>query len=85
MLNEAIFALPEGIETTEDIDRGMVPGGNHPIGPLAPADMVGLGTLLYVIEGLRQELGQEQVPARAAASQDGPCRLSRAQNRQRFL
>ena len=60
MLNEAIFALSEGIATAEDIDRGMVLGANHPIGPLALADMVGLDTLLYVIEGLHQELGEDK-------------------------
>jgi len=60
MLNEAIFALSEGIATAEDIDRGMVLGANHPIGPLALADMVGLDTLLYVLEGLHKELGEDK-------------------------
>ncbi|MGA2401665.1 MAG: 3-hydroxybutyryl-CoA dehydrogenase [Syntrophobacteraceae bacterium] len=60
MLNEAIFALAEGIASAEDIDRGMVLGANHPIGPLALADMVGLDTLLHVMEGLHQELGEDK-------------------------
>ncbi len=60
MLNEAIFALAEGIASAEDIDRGMVLGANHPIGPLALSDMVGLDTLLHVMEGLHQELGEDK-------------------------
>lgn len=50
MLNEAIFALQEGLATREDIDAGMRLGCNHPIGPLALADLIGLDTLLAVIE-----------------------------------
>ncbi len=60
MLNEAICALAEGIASAEDIDRGMVLGANHPIGPLALADMVGLDTLLHVMEGLHQDLGEDK-------------------------
>jgi 3-hydroxybutyryl-CoA dehydrogenase len=50
MINEAIFALQEGIATAEDIDAGMKLGCNHPIGPLALADMIGLDTMLSVME-----------------------------------
>lgn len=50
MLNEAIFALSEGLASAEDIDNGMKLGCNHPIGPLALADMIGLDTLLAVME-----------------------------------
>lgn len=60
MMNEAIFAFAEGIASAEDIDRGMVLGANHPIGPLALADMVGLDTLLFVMEGLQEELGDDK-------------------------
>lgn len=55
MLNEAMFVLQEGIATREDIDTGMKLGANHPIGPLALADMVGLDTLLMVMETLYNE------------------------------
>ena len=58
MINEAIFAFSEGVASAEDIDRAMVLGANHPIGPLALADMVGLDTLLQVMEGLHMELGE---------------------------
>jgi 3-hydroxybutyryl-CoA dehydrogenase len=60
MINEAVFVYAEGIASAEDIDRGMVLGANHPIGPLALADMVGLDTLLLVLEGLHQELGEDK-------------------------
>jgi len=49
MINEAIFTLQEGIATAEDIDIGMKLGCNHPIGPLALADLIGLDTLLSVM------------------------------------
>jgi 3-hydroxybutyryl-CoA dehydrogenase len=49
MLNEAVFALQEGLASAEDIDKGMMQGCNHPIGPLALADMVGLDVLLAVM------------------------------------
>ncbi|GGF15281.1 3-hydroxybutyryl-CoA dehydrogenase [Aliidongia dinghuensis] len=50
MINEAIFALQEGLATAEDIDEGMKLGCNHPIGPLALADLIGLDTMLFVLD-----------------------------------
>ena len=50
MINEAIFVLAEGLASAEDIDAGMKLGCNHPIGPLALADMIGLDTMLAVME-----------------------------------
>ncbi|MDM0050555.1 3-hydroxybutyryl-CoA dehydrogenase [Variovorax sp. J22R115] len=49
MINEAIFVLQEGLSTAKDIDLGMKLGCNHPIGPLALADLIGLDTLLSVM------------------------------------
>ena len=49
MINEAIFVLAEGLATAEDIDNGMKLGTNQPIGPLALADMIGLDTMLSVM------------------------------------
>jgi 3-hydroxybutyryl-CoA dehydrogenase len=49
MMNEAIFVFAEGLASAEDIDNGMKLGCNHPIGPLALADMVGLDVLLAVM------------------------------------
>ena len=50
MINEAIFVLAEGLASAEDIDNGMRLGTNQPIGPLALADMIGLDTMLSVME-----------------------------------
>ncbi len=50
MINEAFFVLAEGLATPEDIDTGMRLGCNHPIGPLALADMIGLDVCLAVME-----------------------------------
>ncbi len=63
MLNEAFFALGDGVASAEDIDKGIVFGLNHPIGPLALADMVGLETLLHVMETFHAELGDKYRPA----------------------
>jgi len=63
MLNEAFYVLGEGIASAEDIDKGMVLGCNHPIGPLALSDLVGMETLLRVVEGLHKELGDKYRPA----------------------
>jgi 3-hydroxybutyryl-CoA dehydrogenase len=63
MLNEAFFTLDEGIASAEDIDKGMVLGCNHPIGPLALSDLVGNETLLRVMEGLHKEMGDKYRPA----------------------
>ena len=49
MINEAVFALQEGLATAQAIDDGMKLGCNHPIGPLALADMIGLDVLLAVM------------------------------------
>ena len=50
MINEAIFALQEGLASAADIDEGMKLGCNHPIGPLALTDLIGLDTMLAVME-----------------------------------
>lgn len=60
MINEAIFVLQEGIASAEDIDQAMVLGVNHPMGPLALADLIGLDTLLMVQENLYKELGDSK-------------------------
>lgn len=57
MLNEAVLTLQEGIAGRDEIDRGMVLGCSHPIGPLALCDLIGLDTLLFVIETLQRETG----------------------------
>ena len=63
MINEAYFTLGEGVACAEDIDKGMVLGCNHPIGPLALADLIGNDTLLHIMEGMHRELGDKYKPA----------------------
>ncbi|MBK6747236.1 3-hydroxybutyryl-CoA dehydrogenase [Ottowia sp.] len=60
MINEAFFVLAEGLATPEDIDAGMRLGCNHPIGPLALADMVGLDVCLAVMEVYLAEFGDSK-------------------------
>jgi 3-hydroxybutyryl-CoA dehydrogenase len=60
MVNEAIFALQEGIGTPEAIDTVMRLGMNHPMGPLALADLVGLDVVLFVMEVLQRDLGDDK-------------------------
>lgn len=57
MINEAVFALEEGVAAAEDIDLAMMTGANHPVGPLALADRIGLDTVLAICEVLYQDLG----------------------------
>ena len=57
MINEAVFALAEEVASAEDIDLAMATGANHPAGPLALADRIGLDTVLAICEVLHQELG----------------------------
>ncbi|AFM25135.1 3-hydroxyacyl-CoA dehydrogenase [Desulfomonile tiedjei DSM 6799] len=57
MITEAIFVLQEGLASASEIDEGMKLGANHPMGPLALADLVGLDTLLNVQQHLYEEFG----------------------------
>jgi 3-hydroxybutyryl-CoA dehydrogenase len=57
MINEAVYCLMEGVGTAEAIDQVMTLGMNHPMGPLALADLIGLDTCLAILEVLHQELG----------------------------
>ena len=60
MINEAVYALFEGVGTAEDIDQVMKLGMNHPMGPLALADLVGLDTCLAIMEVLHAGLGDDK-------------------------
>jgi 3-hydroxybutyryl-CoA dehydrogenase len=60
MINEAIFALQEGVGTPEAIDQVMKLGMNHPIGPLALADLIGLDVVLFIMEVLQRDLGEDK-------------------------
>ncbi len=56
MINEAVFALEAGVATAEAIDQAMTAGANHPVGPLALADRIGLDTVLSICEVLHKDL-----------------------------
>lgn len=60
MINEAVFCIQEGLATREDIDTVMVLGMNHPMGPLALADFIGLDTCLAIMEVLHRDLGEDK-------------------------
>ena len=60
MINEAVFALMEGVAEAEAIDTVMKLGMNHPMGPLALADLIGLDTCLNILEVLHRELGDDR-------------------------
>jgi 3-hydroxybutyryl-CoA dehydrogenase len=60
MINEAIFALYEGVATKEEIDTAMKQGTNHPMGPLALADLIGLDTCLAILEVLHRGFGESK-------------------------
>jgi len=59
-LNEACFALEEGLASAEEIDAAVRLGLRHPMGPLALADLVGLDTLLAIAEVLHRQLGEDK-------------------------
>ena len=60
MLNEAIFTLQEGLGSPQDIDEAIKLGLNHPMGPLALADLIGLDTVLAIAEVLHGKLGEDK-------------------------
>lgn len=75
-LNEAIWAVHEGVGRVDDIDRAMLLGGNMPIGPLALADLVGLDVCLDAISAIRDETGEPKYR---------PCPLNRQMVRAGYL
>ena len=60
MINEAIYVFYENISTPEEIDEALKLGANHPIGPLALADLIGLDTVLAILKTLQKELGENK-------------------------
>ncbi len=65
MINEAVVVLEEGLASAEDIDTAMQLGCNHPMGPLALGDLIGLDTCLHIMEVLQAETGDPKYrPAR---------------------
>ena len=74
MINEAIGLVETGVASVEDIDKAMQLGANHPMGPLALGDFIGLDVCLAIMETLYNETGDPQVSSRSAAEEDGPRR-----------
>jgi 3-hydroxybutyryl-CoA dehydrogenase len=60
LLNEAFFALSEGLASVEDIDKGVKLGLGHPMGPLTLSDMIGLDTLLEVLKVFQNDTGDQK-------------------------
>jgi 3-hydroxybutyryl-CoA dehydrogenase len=60
MINEAIFTLQDGVGTSEAIDAVMKLGMNHPMGPLTLADLIGLDVVLFIMEVLQRDLGEDK-------------------------
>ncbi|ANB75592.1 3-hydroxybutyryl-CoA dehydrogenase [Paraburkholderia phytofirmans OLGA172] len=63
MINEAFFALAEGVASAEEIDAGMKLGANHPIGPLALADLIGLDVCLSILDVFLKDFGDSKYRA----------------------
>ena len=84
MINEAIYAVMEGVGTPDAIDTVMKLGMNHPMGPLALADFIGLDICLAILNVLHEGFGDPKYrPARSCA--DGRCRAPRKEVGPRFL
>ena len=60
MVNEAVGILADGVATAENIDQAMMLGANHPIGPLALGDLIGLDVCLAIMETLHAEFGEDK-------------------------
>ena len=60
MINEAVFCVHEGVATPEAVDTVMKLGMNHPLGPLALADLIGLDVCLAILEVLQRDLGDDK-------------------------
>lgn len=75
-LNEAVWAIYEGVGRVDDLDKAMMLGGNMPIGPLALCDLIGLDILLHAISAIRDETGEPKYR---------PCPLNRQMVRAGYL
>ena len=85
MINEAIYCLMEGVGTPEAIDTVMKLGMNHPMGPLALADLIGLDTCLAILEVLHDGLGDPKYRPCPLLREVRRRRLARPKDRPRLL
>jgi 3-hydroxyacyl-CoA dehydrogenase len=85
MINEAVFALQEGLASAADIDEAMKLGCSHPIGPLALADLIGLDVMLAVMEVLHRDFNDPKYRPALAAEGNGRLGSTGTQDRSRVL
>ena len=85
MINEAIYAVMEGVATPEAVDEVFKLGMAHPMGPLTLADFIGLDVCLDILRVLHSGLGRSKVSPLPAAHQNGRCRMAWPQVRPRLL
>ena len=85
MINEAVYALYEGVGSVSAIDTSMKLGANHPMGPLELADFIGLDTCLSIMQVLYDGLSDQQVPAVPAAGEVCRGRVAGTEDRARVL
>jgi 3-hydroxybutyryl-CoA dehydrogenase len=82
MINEAIFCVMEGVATPEAVDTVMKLGMNHPLGPLALADLIGLDVCLAILQVLQRDLGDDKYrPAPLLAQMVAAGRLGKKSGR----
>ena len=81
LLNEAMYAVMEGVATPEAVDEVFKLGMAHPMGPLTLADFIGLDVCLDIMRVMLDGLGDPEVPALSAADQDGGCGVAGAEER----
>ena len=85
MINEAIGLVETGVASVADIDKAMQLGANHPMGPLALGDFIGLDVCLAIMETLYNETGDSKYRPALLLAQDGPRRPAGQEDRQGLL
>ncbi len=85
MINEAAFAVMEGVATAEAVDAIMKLGMNHPMGPLELADFIGLDVCVNILDVLYEGFGDSEISRLPAAAKNGRRRLARPQERAGIL
>ena len=85
LINEAIYAVMEGVATAEAVDQVFVLGMAHPMGPLTLADFIGLDVCADIMRVLAEGIGRPEVQSLSAAGPHGGCRMAGPQIGTRIL